>query len=78
VRSEKNSRSPESQRARMLKRIWIVYPEGSVATDRELWVEALRENAKEKSLKSLKPEYLNHPRIFDLQEDTCHQIPDSG
>jgi hypothetical protein len=45
-----------------------------VATDRELWVEALWENAKKKSLKSSKPEQPKQPGTVDLWEDTCHQI----
>jgi hypothetical protein len=56
----------------------LLDPERDVAIDRKLWVEALRENVKEKSLKLPKPEQQNQSRTVDLREDTCHQIVDSG
>ena len=40
--------------------------------DRELWVEAVQENAKEKSLKLSKPEQSMQLGTVDLWEDTCH------
>jgi hypothetical protein len=46
----------KGQRAEELKVYGPLDPERHMATDRELWVEALWENVKEKSLKSPKPE----------------------
>jgi hypothetical protein len=78
VRSETNSRSPKSRRAKSPKRIWIVDLEGHMVTYCEIWVEALWENMIKKSLKLPKPKQLKQPRTVDLREDTCHQMEDSG
>jgi hypothetical protein len=53
------SRRPEENLDRQIQK-------GHVVKDRELWVKSLWENAKEKGLKSSKPEQLKRTIVIDL------------